>query len=76
MGRGGHTRGIFVPLVQFCCEPKTSLKHTIYQKNNNTEFPSGLAVKDQALSLLWCGFHPWCVGTNMLWVWPERNEKT
>lgn len=25
----------------------------------NQEFPSGLAVKDSRLSLLWCGFYPW-----------------
>ena len=29
------------------------------KKMGKGEFPGGLAVKDLALSLLWCGFAPW-----------------
>ena len=31
----------------------------IDKKKHLKEFPGGLAVKDPALSLLWCAFDPW-----------------
>ena len=33
-----------------------------------TEFPSGLVVKDTALSLLWLWFNPWPGNFHMLWA--------
>ena len=30
-------------------------------------------VRDPALSLLWCGFHPWPWNFCVLWVWPKTN---
>ena len=39
------------------------------------EFPGGLAVKDPALSLLWCGFDPWPRNFYMPRVWPKKKKK-
>ena len=38
------------------------------------EFPSGLAVKDLALSLLWHGLDPWPRNFHMQQVWPKVEK--
>ena len=35
------------------------ISKNIFRKDQNSEFPGGLVVKDSALSLLWLGFDPW-----------------
>ena len=40
-------------------------------KVRGKEFPDGLAFKDTALSLLWCGFDPWPEKFHMSWVKPK-----
>ena len=37
------------------------------------EFPSGLAVKDLALLMLWLGFDPWLGNFYVLRVWPKNK---
>ena len=39
------------------------------------EFPGTLAVKDSALSLLWCGFSPWPRNLCMPFTWPKNKTK-
>ena len=40
------------------------------------EFPGGLAVKNLALSLLWCGLDPWPGNFHMPWVQQKRRKYT
>ena len=43
-------------------------------KHSKEEFPTGLAVRDLALSLLWRGFDPWPRNVQESWAWPKKEE--
>ena len=44
-------------------------------KKEKKEFPGGLAVKNLALSLLWCGSDLWPENFCMQQAWPKKERK-
>ena len=63
-------------LLKLSWEETDNLKwNTIFNLKNkqtkNLEFPSGLSVKDGALSLPWLGFNPWARNFHM----PQAQQK-
>lgn len=44
------------------------------KKKGLEEFPGGLAVRDLAPSLLWCGFGPGSGKFHGPWVWAKKKK--
>ena len=66
---------IIIFLICLLCISSGSRLKSINQSINQSKFPSGLAVKDLVLSLLWLRFDPWPGYFCMLQAQQKKKKK-
>ena len=73
MWRPGVHGKIFVPSIQFCCEPNTALK-LVYLKGEKKEYSSGPVVRTQCFHCQALGLIP-SRGTEIPQAAPQAKKK-